>query len=139
MPEFEIENITDIDKAFRWADPLIAKALKAGKVIMELRREIRSDEQNDKAWPMYRDFSRHAVLGGKKWKDEDWKSFLMSAFNNELPAVGLLGEPVMLGLSTKRLSKKRFSEFIEFIYAAGAEYKVVWSEPSLAFYEEMQC
>jgi hypothetical protein len=136
MPEFKIETPSDIDRAFVWADGLITKALQAGTVVMELRRETRTKEQNDKAWPMFRDFEP-IIFMGKKWKSEEWKCFLVSAFNNEVPATGLRGEPVSLGLSTSKVGKRRFSDFIEFIYAEGSEMGVKWSEPSLAYYEEM--
>jgi hypothetical protein len=74
---------------------------------------------------------------GKKWKAEEWKCFLVSAFNDEVPAIGLRGEPVSLGLSTSKIGKRRFSDFIEFIYSEGSEMGVKWSEPSLAYYEEI--
>jgi hypothetical protein len=136
MPEFKIETPSDIDRAFVWADGLITKALQAGTVVMELRRETRTKEQNDKAWPMFRDFEPITFMD-KKWKAEEWKCFLVSAFNDEVPAIGLRGEPVSLGLSTSKIGKRRFSDFIEFIYAEGSEMGVKWSEPSLAYYEEI--
>jgi hypothetical protein len=130
MPEFKIETPSDIDRAFIWADGLITKALQAGTVVMELRRETRTKEQNDKA-------SRIELSGRNDWSDEAWKCFLISAFNNEVPAIGLRGEPVSLGLSTSKIGKRRFSDFIEFIYSEGSEMGVKWSEPSLAYYQEL--
>ena len=85
--------------------------------------------------PMYRCFEP-VLFNGQLWKDKHWKNFLLSAFNDEIPAVGFNGEPVPMNLSTSNMSKRRFSEFIEFVYAAGAERDVSWSDPAIKFYEE---
>lgn len=137
MPEYTMYKVEDMDRAFRWADQSITKALPAGPVVMKLCRELRTPEQNDKLWPMCRDFEP-IEFNGKKWKAENWKCFLLSAFNGEMPAVGLLGEPVSMSLSTSKLSKKRFAELVEFIYATGSDRGVVWSDPALKAYEELR-
>ena len=54
---------------------------------------------------------------------------------------GLYGGGVAVGASTSKMSKKKFSEFVEFIYSEGTERGVMWSEPSLdtyASYREAQ-
>lgn len=130
-----IREHIEINELLNWVDDMCTKALKGGTVVVTLGREERTGKQNDKAWPMYRDFEP-IEFNGRTWKDWQWKNFLISAFNQEMPAVGLLGEPVSMTKSTSGLSKKRFIEFIEFIYAEGSNRGVRWSEPSLKAYEE---
>lgn len=132
----KISEFVEINELLNWVDLNCTKGLKAGPVVITLGREERTSRQNDKAWPMYRDFEQ-IEFNGRKWKDWQWKNFLISAFNQEMPAVGLLGEPVSMTQSTSGLSKKRFAEFIEFIYAEGSNRGVAWSEPAMVFYESI--
>ena len=37
---------------------------------------------------------------------------------------------------TSDLGKQQMSEFIEYLYSVGADYNIVWSEPSLKAFEE---
>lgn len=136
MPQVTLKTHKDINRAINWFDRNATKALYSGEVVLILDRPGRTKDQNDKAWPMYRDFEP-IKFNEKYWKAEDWKCFLLSAFNKEMPAVGLYGEPVSMGLSTSRLSKKRFSEFIEFIYSEGSQRGVIWSDPAMKFYQEI--
>lgn len=135
MASITITETTQIDAALRWVDRNTTSGLCDGPVVVTLGRESRTLDQNAKLWPMLNDF-RPIVFNEKTWSAEQWKAFIMSAFNMEMPAVGLNGEPVSMGLSTKKLSKKRFSELIEFIYAAGSDRGVKWSEPAMKVYEE---
>jgi hypothetical protein len=131
-----VKGFSQFGDAVDWVRRNMQKGLEAGPVVITLGREERSSKQNDKAWPMYRDFEP-ILFNGRHWKAEQWKNFLMSAFNQEMPAIGLLGEPVSMTRSTSSLSKKRFAEFIEFIYAEGSNRGVRWSEPALEFYESI--
>ncbi len=134
-PEKTVTEHVQINKLLDWVDRNVTKALYSGPVVVSLGREGRSTLQNDKAWPMYRCFEP-VLFNGRYWKEWQWKNFLMSAFNQEVPPVGFYGEPVPMCLSTSKMSKKRFSEFIEFVYAAGSERDVVWSDPAIKFYQE---
>lgn len=63
---------------------------------------------------------------------EDWKHVLSAGFKKEQRvAAGIDGGYVILGQRTSKFSKEEMSEFIELIYAFGAnrEPPVVWSEP----------
>lgn len=131
-----VNDYASFGNAVEWVRRNLQKGLESGPVVITLGREERTSRQNDKAWPMYRDFEQ-IEFNGRKWKDWQWKNFLISAFNQEMPAVGLLGEPVSMTQSTSGLSKKRFAEFIEFIYATGSDRGVKWSEPAMVFYESV--
>ena len=103
--------------------------------IVMIKGPTRTLDQNRLLWALCGDLAKQAEFQGKRWTSEDWKVFLMSAWRNEVPTVGLNGEPVTLHTSTRNLSKKAFSEFIEFIYATGSDFNVIWSDPTLEQYQ----
>lgn len=91
-------------------------------------------DQRAKMWAMLGDISKQV-----KWEvngytdymaDVDWKDTLTAGMQNELRiAKGLRGGFISLGVRTSEQSKRWMSNFIEFLYAFGAEKDVVWSEP----------
>lgn len=97
--------------------PLVMKIVPLGRTL----------EQNALLWPLLTEFSNQlqwSVNGAMctLTKDE-WKDILTAGFNQERArlADGLDGGVVMLGSRTAEFSKRKFSEFIEFIYAVGAQ------------------
>lgn len=120
-----------------WAD---AKAyLMAGHVLeLILRSESRTLDQNAVQWPYLEAFSKQLqwpVNGALCWMEpEDWKDVLTAAFQNETVrlALGLSGGVVMLGLRTSKMSKTRFSEWIDFLKATAALRGVSLREPEEA-------
>jgi hypothetical protein len=94
----------------------------------------RSLDQNALMWPLLECFSQQIKwpVDGQmvKLRPEEWKDLLTSAFCNETQrvAMGLNGGMVMLGMRTSKMGKKQFSEFIEFIYSAGADRGVFFDE-----------
>ena len=99
-----------------------------------LREPGRSLDQNGLMWPLLKCFS-----GQLKWpvngelmrmSSDDWKDVLTAGFNREhlRIAQGLDSGVVLLGLRTSNFSKRRFSEFIEFLYATGVERGVEFEE-----------
>lgn len=92
----------------------------------------RTLEQNALLWPLLGCFSKQLkwpINGVLSWMDEDgWKDVLSAAFEQETVrlAEGINGGTVMLGRRTSQFGKKRFSEFIEFIYAVGSARGVVF-------------
>ena len=65
-----------------------------------------------------------------RMSSDDWKDVLTAGFNREhlRIAQGLDSGVVLLGLRTSNFSKRRFSEFIEFLYATGVERGVEFEE-----------
>ena len=102
--------------------------------VVEVRNETRSEYQNRKLWAMLTDISRQVPWDGDYRTPEQWKDLLSAAFHHAEVVQGLDGKPVALGLSTSRMGKQEFAEFVESIYAWGAENDVIWSEPALEFY-----
>lgn len=97
--------------------------------------------QNAKMWPMLRDFAKQVkwphVTDTGEWVidlmgEEDWKSVLTAGFEKETRmAQGWGGGTVMLGVSTSKYGIRRMAEFIDWLYAAGSEKDITWSERSL--------
>lgn len=105
--------------------------------VVEIKPKTRNLDQNAKLWAMLTDISRQVSYHGKTLNTEDWKSL----FTGSLRGFGLMpsieGDGyVMLGESTSKMSKKRFAELIEMIYAFGAENRIVWSEGSAKGFED---
>jgi len=97
----------------------------------------RSIDQNAKMWPMLTDISKQVVWFGKKHSKDAWKEIITGSWKQceFVPNIAGTGF-VIVGLSTKKLPRKEFSELIEYIYAFGADEGVVWSERSKDVYAE---
>jgi hypothetical protein len=106
--------------------------LDAGYPELELKActPKRSVDQNRKLWALLNDISKQVEHFGKKYSPDDWKDILTAGFEQaqrygpNLDGTGLIA----FGARTSEYNKKKFSEFVEFIYAAGSERGVVWSE-----------
>ncbi len=87
----------------------------------------RTSEQNAAQWPLLQAFADQLpwTVNGQtvKMSADEWKDVLTAAFNREhlRIAQGWDGGIVMLGLRTRRFSKVRFSEWLDFLHAAAAE------------------
>lgn len=116
-----------IKPVFRAAYDKACELVSMGQaLVLVLRPETRTEAQNRLMWPILTCFSRQLqwpVNGAMvDLTPDDWKDVLTAAFQGESVrlAQGLNGGIVMLGLRTSKLSKKRFAEFIEFLYATAA-------------------
>ena len=137
MSSVIVKEHREINELLNRVDHACTQALYNGPVEVIIKRpdNPRNLDQNAKLWAMLKDFEP-IEFNGRKWKADQWKCFVTSALNQEMPAVGLLGEPVTMTTSTSKLSKKRFAELIEFIYSVGSDKGVVWSEKALDIYDE---
>ena len=104
--------------------------------VVTIGPETRSQEQNRKLWPMLTDMAEQGSLNGVRYSKEDWKVFFVSGLKKEVPVVGLNGEPVNLSMKTSTMTRKEFSNLIEYIYSEGTQMGVIFSDPALATYEE---
>lgn len=104
--------------------------------MVEIKPPVRNTDQNAKLWAMLSDVSRQVIYHSKMLSPEDWKSLFTGSLRGFelMPSVNG-GGFVMLGESTSTMSKKRFAELIEMIYAFGSENNVIWSEKSIDGFE----
>lgn len=135
-PKRTVKSESDLQGAIQWVYDMSSRGLKAGPVVITLGRETRTEEQNDKQWPMLRDISTQVEWFGQKHSPEDWKDILSAAWKGQKLVPGVNGGFVALGVRTSRISKEEFSEYIESIYAFGAERSVVWSDKALEAFEK---
>lgn len=98
--------------------------------------------QEEKYHAMIGDIAKQCEFMGEKHDAEDWKRLLVDMFSSVMRD---LGTPihhdgrvmpsldhkrvVQLGIQTKDFYVKEAADFIEYLYAFGAEKGVIWSEP----------
>lgn len=130
-----IKSEGEIQGAIQWVYSMASRGLQAGAVVITLGRETRTEEQNDKQWPMLRDIAKQVKWFGQSHSPEDWKDILSAAWKGQKLVPGVNGGFIALGVRTSKMSKEEFSEYIEAIYAFGAVRSVLWSEKAVEVYE----
>lgn len=123
-------------RVFRLADKFVRqRAIEAvqeapADYVVEIKERNRSLDQNAAQWPILEAFSRQLVwpVNGQMttMSPEEWKDVLTAAFRNETSrlAMGLNGGVVMLGMRTREMSKKQFSEWLDFLHHVAADREV---------------
>jgi hypothetical protein len=109
---------------------LLYVGVRSGAVVLTFGREKRTSYQNRLMWALLQEHAQIPDIYGASHTKEDWKDILTASFEGAMRyAPNLDGTGfVALGVSTSNYSAKRFAEFIEFIYAAGAERGVQFKE-----------
>lgn len=119
-PTFQIRNEMDRQRAIQILQRV---DLDAG-MVWSLREEARPDVFNRKMWAMLRDISRQVEWYGQKLSDEDWKHIFSASVQKQRAVPGLDGGFVVLGISTRKQSKRWFSDMFEVMEAFAAEHRV---------------
>lgn len=136
-PSKTITSPEEVQSALQWAFSQINRGLAGGPVVLSLGREGRTVFQNSRLWPMLEDISKHVEWYGRRYSKEEWKDILTGSFKRCEFVPNTEGSGfVVVGMSTSSMDKGAFSNFIEFIFAFGAEKQVPWSDPALKAYEE---
>ena len=113
------------EQARRSAVSYVAKAPEG--YVVTISEPKRTLDQNAAMWPILDAFSRQREwpVNGRmcKLEPDEWKDILSAAFEQESVrvAMGLNGGVVMLGRRTSKMSKARFSDFLEFLNATAAD------------------
>ena len=90
-----------------------------------LHDEARSDAQNRRMWAMLRDISQQVEWYGRKLDDESWKHIFSAAVQQQDAVPGINGGFVVLGVSTRKQSKKWFNEMFLVMESFAAERREV--------------
>ena len=109
--------------------PKVLTALNAGKpLVLEIKAAEKSREQEEKYHAMIGEIARQASHAGAKWSPDDWKRLLVDQFCKDggiktgVVVPNLSGDGIVqLGFQTRKFSKEQASEFVEWLYAWGAE------------------
>jgi hypothetical protein len=113
------------DEARRRAMDAVSKAPAGFKVTIS--PPTRTLDANAALWRILTLFSEQMLwpVNGNmvRMEPEEWKAVLSAGFRQEQArlAMGLNGGVVMLGLRTSKMSKREFSEFLEFLHAVAAD------------------
>lgn len=95
--------------------------------VITLAEPTRNLEQNAAQWPILQAFADCLVwpVNGRmeKLTPDEWKDILTAAFKRESTrvAMGLDGGMVMLGARTSAMSKREFSEWLDFLNATATD------------------
>lgn len=86
----------------------------------------RSLDQNARLWAMLGEIAAQVPWHGQKLTPENWKDMFTAALKRQQVVPGLDGGFVVLGTSTRRMSKAEMGDLMELMSAFAAEKGVVF-------------
>jgi hypothetical protein len=116
--------------------PKVLTALNAGKeLVLEVKAADKTREQELKYHAMIDEIAKQAKHMGASWDAESWKRLLVDLFckysglQTGVVMPNLSGDGIVqLGYQTRKFTKEQASDFVEFLYAWGAEHGIVYSK-----------
>jgi hypothetical protein len=100
-------------------------------LVVSIQEMTRTLEQNARMWATLTDISKQVNWHGLTLTPEEWKHVFTATLKGQKTVPNLDGTGfIVLGQSTRRMSKKELSNLLELAYAFGAEKGVNWSEQS---------
>ena len=113
----------------RKAWELVKAMLVAGhRMVLEVRPETRSLEQNRLLWATLTDISDQVDWYGQKLTPEDWKEVFTAAMKKQKVVPGIDGGFVVCGSSTRKMTKPEMAEMQELMMAFGVEHGVEFND-----------
>ena len=98
-------------------------------LVVSIQEMTRTLEQNARMWATLTDISKQVNWHGLTLTPEEWKHVFTATLKGQKTVPNLDGTGfIILGQSTRTMSKKEFSNLLELAYAFGAEQGVKWSE-----------
>jgi len=112
--------------------PKVLTALSSNKhLVLEIKATDKTREQELKYHAMIDEIAKQASHMGAKWSSEDWKRLLVDQFCKDngiktgVVIPNLSGDGIVqLGMQTRKFTKEQASDFVEFLYAWGAEHGI---------------
>ena len=112
--------------------PKVLTALSADKhLVLEIKATDKTREQELKYHAMIDEIAKQTSHMGAKWSGEDWKRLLVDQFCKDngiktgVVIPNLSGDGIVqLGMQTRKFTKEQASDFVEFLYAWGAEHGI---------------
>lgn len=99
-------------------------------VVVQINEQRRSLQQNALMWSLLGELAEQVEWHGQKLTAENWKDMCTAALKRQQVVPGIDGGFVVLGTSTRKMTKVEMNELIEFIYAFGTEHGVHFAEAS---------
>lgn len=120
LPSFPLRTEQDRARAMQ----ILQRVDLSAGITWSIREEVRSDAQNRRMWAMLRDVAKQVEWYGQKLSDEDWKHIFSASVQKQRAVPGLDGGFVVLGVSTRKQSKKWFNDMFLVIEGFAAEHQV---------------
>ena len=98
------------------------------RMVLEVRPETRSLEQNKRLWAMLNDISNQVDWYGQKLTPEEWKDCFTAALKKQKVVPGIDGGFVVCGSSTSKMTKPEMAEMQELMMAFGVEHGVDFND-----------
>ena len=118
---------TELMRGWQWAKAMLT----AGhRVTMILKPETRSNAQNSRLWAMLAEISQQVDWHGRKLSPEDWKHVLTASLKKQDAVRGIDGGFVVLGMSTKKMTKAEMCDLQTLMEAFGAQQGVKFAAQS---------
>lgn len=116
-----------IERAWRHAKGWLCAG--GGRLVLEVRPETRSDQQNKLLHALFGDVAKQALWMGKKRTALEWKLLFVSGHSVATKegadlVPGLEGEFLNLRESTARMSKARMASLLEYVMAWAVDHGV---------------
>lgn len=109
--------------------PWLKSMLFAGhRMTVTIKAETRSTEQNAKMWAMLGEIAKQVDWYGETLDSTDWKHILSASLKKQRAVRGIDGGFVVLGLSTRKMTKSEMADLITLMEAFGAERGVKFSD-----------
>lgn len=103
-----------------------AQTMAGRRMVVEVRAETRSLEQNARLWAMLTDISKQVEWYGHRLTPEEFKHVFTAALSRQKVVPGIDGGFVVLGKSTSSMTKSEMSELMELVSAFASERGVVF-------------
>lgn len=122
-------------KALASVWPGVKASLADGRrLVLEIRPETRSTEQNAMMWSCLTDLSNQVTWSGKRLTKEGWKDFITGHLDGQdlvpnMDGTGFIS--IQRGRSTSSMSIREMVAVIDLCHAFGADQGVKWSPTSL--------
>jgi hypothetical protein len=133
---FDLTNQTQAKALMVNLWPKVLTTLSAGKQLtLEIKTANRSCQQNAKYHAMIDEIAQQAQHLGSKWDAESWKRLLVDQFLKDsgqktgVVIPNLAGDGIVqLGMQTRDFTKEQASEFVEWLFAWGAEHGITYTQ-----------
>lgn len=110
--------------------------------VVKISEPAKKRAQEEKYHAMIGDIAKCCTFMGQRWDEDDWKRLLVDAFAKAMRDAGTplhhdgrvvpsldMERVVQLGIQTRDFWVSEAANFIEYLFAYGAEKGVEWSEP----------
>ena len=108
-----------------WAECIKPLLIGGNRLVLEVKPEPRSSEQNRRLWAMLTDVASQVDWYGQKLSPEDWKHIFTASLKKTRAVPGIDGGIVVLGQSTSRMTKAEMCDLQTLIEAFAAERGVL--------------